>query len=251
MMCAIGRGAPLFGGGLGSIAVLAAAIGGLVIGVAEPAGAQPAPAVTAAPAASSAEMQRAERMANNPMRAILEAGKLRRRAGAEADAAAVPPATAAPAVPAAPTPGLTVDTAAAPAASVAPPRLGAIGTMAQPPSATVDPLAALPTALTLQLPQSPVTQVAAALQAPAPVQPRLLAAVDPGMPTRVLDEVGSLRSVWVEFDLRADGSVAAVEVLPPAPRSLARVLVPVLQQWRYEPLLESRKHRVELVFNAR
>ncbi|MEO5735237.1 MAG: hypothetical protein ABIN96_04125 [Rubrivivax sp.] len=241
-----------------AVAVVVAVLLGIAWG---PAGAQPAVAA-AASSASSAEMQRAERLANNPMRAILEAGKVRRRPATEASA---PSGSAAPSAAARAPSTINPAGASAQARPTFPPtvvetpppltpplsRLGAIGTIGMPATAAVDPLTAAPAAAGTAIPNAPLATAAAALRAPEPAQPRLLATVDPGMPTRIQDELGSLSSVWVDLDLRADGSVAAVQVLPPAPRSLARLLVPVLLQWRYEPLPEAQRHRLELVFTPR
>lgn len=83
----------------------------------------------------------------------------------------------------------------------------------------------------------------------AAVRPRLLTMVEPELPPRVLDQLVRNATVLIDLTIRADGSVAKVAVLPPAPRQLERALAPTLEQWKFEPLPTERVHRVELVFN--
>jgi hypothetical protein len=201
-----------------------------------------------ASAAAAAAMERAQRQAANPMRMILEASKARPK----------PPAEATPAVANATAPAARTDagasapvTARAPAAEpgvasaestisadallrhtgvVAVPALEVTGNASQ-------PLAAL---APLALPTAPVVQV----------KPQIVSMVEPVIPERVQDEVGRLGEVSVDLTIRADGSVAAVALVPPAPRQIQRYVVAALEQWRYEPLPAERMHRVLLVFNS-
>jgi predicted P-loop ATPase/GTPase len=90
------------------------------------------------------------------------------------------------------------------------------------------------------MPAAPVVQV----------KPQIVSMVEPVIPVRVQDDVGRIGEVSVDLTIRADGSVAAVTVLPPAPRQIQRFVVAALEQWRYEPLPAERVHRVQLVFNS-
>jgi TonB family protein len=74
--------------------------------------------------------------------------------------------------------------------------------------------------------------------------------VEPEVPQRVLDGMNRNTAVMVDLTIRANGSVAAVELVPPAPRQLQRYLAAALEQWRFDPLPAERVHRIELVFNA-
>ncbi len=79
---------------------------------------------------------------------------------------------------------------------------------------------------------------------------RLLTMVEPEVPQRVLDDLGRNATILVDLTLRADGSVASVDLASPAPRGLLRVLTPSLEQWKFAPLLAQRTHRIELLFNV-
>lgn len=222
-------------------------------------------------AEAAAAMERAQRLANSPLRMILEASRVRRKGGPEAApeaadasvlrrtaarAEGLAPAAVATDLPAArggeapaavPVP---VPAEATPEPAPQPPlvTLEADAALAQPlPSATAAlkadaaPQPMLPLGLTPGPLPSP--EMAALL-----VQPKLLAMAPPDSQRRMLDQAGSIVEVAVELTIRADGSVAEVSVLTPAPRALQRSVVDALMQWRYEPLPAERKHRVELVF---
>lgn len=233
-------------------------------------------------AADAAAMERARRQAAGPMRIILEAGKARRKTGeteaapapATANTRGIPPrvAAAAPAtdaaVPANPTP--VVPAAAAPAAVAAEVSAPA----ATPPTGIVTPITPSSAALENKAPSSQLPAlgsagggatvspealpVAPALPLPTPalgapaaeVRPRLSRMVEPEVPQRVLQDIAFNTAVLVDLSLRADGTVAAVNVVPPAPRQLTRIIAAALEQWRFEPLPAARVHRIELVFNA-
>lgn len=213
-------------------------------------------------AADAAAMERAKRQAAGPMRIILEASKPRRKAGeteaapapAPANTRRIPPrvAAAAPAkdatVPANPTPVL-------PAAAA----LAAVAAAASAPAVTlptgiVTPIMPGSAALTNKAPSSEVPALplpTLTLGAPAAeVRPRLSRMVEPEVPQRVLQDIAFNTAVLVDLSLRADGTVAAVNVVPPAPRQLTRIIAAALGQWRFEPLPAARVHRIELVFNA-
>jgi len=222
-------------------------------------------------AEAAAAMERAQRLANSPLRMILEASRVRRKGGPEAApeaadasvlrrtaarAEGLAPAAVATDLPAArggEAPAAVPEQAPAEATPEPVPQpplvtLEADAALAQPlPSATAAlkadaaPQPMLPLGLTPGPLPSP--EMAALL-----VQPKLLAMAPPDSQRRMLDQAGSIAEVAVELTIRADGSVAEVSVLTPAPRALQRSVVDALMQWRYEPLPAERKHRVELVF---
>ncbi len=114
--------------------------------------------------------------------------------------------------------------------------------------ATATPaLSSAPLAQPVALPFAAVPLPAAA---PAVTdRPRLLTMIEPDIPQRVLDQMGRNATVMIDLTLRADGSVAKVALLSPAPRQLERALAATLEQWKFEALPSERVHRVELVFN--
>ena len=76
------------------------------------------------------------------------------------------------------------------------------------------------------------------------------------------DQVGCVRSfsladgnrikeVFADLQLRPDGTVSEVKLLPPVPRGWQSYIVSALERWRFEPLPASRVHRVQLVFEER
>ena len=204
-------------------------------------------------------MERAQRAADSPLKAILEASRARRRVdpdgAATADVArrATPrvanaglgsnvgagaqgtAATPAPAV-ATETPVITLRTLPNEAPAQAPRRSGAIEPSAIAPLAR--PAAPLPQAELPRLPRLAETGA---------TRPELLQMVEPEVGPRLLEQL-TRAEVWVEFTIRVDGSVTGVQVLPPVPRQMISVLVAALEQWRYAPLAAPRQHRVQLVF---
>lgn len=218
------------------------------------------------PAGEGSAMERAQRLANNPLRLILEAARIRRNGNAEgadgADGGSVRRVAArtgggadgvtrddAPARAAgpAPAPGAAegadgaddirviatmpaeLPAAAAPAAA----GLTALGTVTSPANSTLSPL-----------------PVASRPSDPPDYKPRVLSMVEPNVPQPILDTL--LRTeVPVEMLVRADGSVTGVTLLPPAPRGLQRYIVDALERWRFEPMWADRTHRVVLVIGSR
>lgn len=187
------------------------------------------------PAATAAARQRAERLANNPLRAILEAGRIQRRGANEATAAAAPA-----------TPPVTV---AAPPTRPEPVEAVRTFTASVSTSAAIRPAAPLPLSSTPlgSLAVGVVPDLAGPLLAPR--QPQLMSRADPVIPPRLLAQIGEVSRVSFDLKLRADGSVAEATLVPPAPRELQGVLGPILMQWRYVPLPGPQVHRVDLVFN--
>ena len=82
-----------------------------------------------------------------------------------------------------------------------------------------------------------------------PARVKLINRVDPELGQRQLDDLGRNAVVTVDMTIRADGTVAAITLVPPTPRSIQRALVAALEQWRFEPLPSERLHRVQLLFN--
>lgn len=192
-------------------------------------------------------MERARRAAESPLRAILEAAKVK-PASPAGYAAAPPPAptaartqTAGNATAATPdqgTPPLSIRTLPTEALPAAPARSAALA------PAAVAPLrgASMPS-LAAELPRPAFMPPASAvLQAP-----RLVHMVEPEMTPRLLDQL-SRPEVAVELTIRSDGSVSDVQVQPPVPRALVPVIAAAVEQWRFAPVPAPRRHRVQLVF---
>lgn len=227
-----------------------------------PAGSASAPAKGA-----SAAMERVQRAADSPLRAILEAAKVRRRiepepTGADAEAALrratalrqvqatlpeaapvappavsaavwLPPQVAVP--PATSTVILTLPEAATP---VAPARAAGLDAAAVAPLRAASAAAALPgDAARAPLPELPATAAT----------PQLVHLVQPDVPQRLLDQLARAE-VTVEFVIGSDGRVSSIAVLPPVPRPLVPLITAAVEQWRYAPLPAARPHRVQLVF---
>lgn len=231
---------------------------------------QPAPAAPAS-APTAEAMERAKRDAANPMRVILEAGRiqLRRRVEAPAAAAApvLAPVTAPAAAPvrreatrsvAAPEPAPVETSPAVAESAVAPAPAPALAertlepapaVIAAPPPPVEVPVAA-PVVVPPQARPAPVETVVAPAPAPVPevVAPTLLNMVEPAIPQTVLSRIGTLREVTADLSLRADGSVAGVALAASTPRAAARYLTQAFEQWRFAPLPAARVHRVQLVF---
>ena len=204
--------------------------------------------------AETAAMERARRLAANPMRVILEASRVRRRADGETPppapvtggvplAAAAAAATAAPAevtpraVPApreaaAPEPAImSSDLAQARSAPASAPAL-ALETVARPVTASVPALAPM------------------AVLAPELARPTLITRVDPDPPARLLTDLAPNTVITADLTITPDGSVSQVVLVTPNTRSLGRYVTTALQQWRFAPLPGERVWRVDLVFRA-
>ncbi len=218
---------------------------------------QPARAEAAEASGPAAAMERAQRQADNPLRMILEAGRIRRRADAETPPEPAEAARATAAQRSATAPAATA--APQPVSQPAPPPVVAqpepvLATLTTDPSLT-QPLPAAAPALRAELgPRDAPTLDARPLAVPSPelatllVQPKLLEMVEPDLPPRLLADLGSLAEVNADLSLRADGSVAAVQLLTSVPPALRRRISEAMMRWRFEPLPADRQHRVQLVF---
>lgn len=198
-------------------------------------------------------MERARRAAESPLRAILEAGKVRRRidgdGATDADGASLPSV----AVPTRPlvapdTPVVTIRTLPGePAVASSADRLSPPAMAASVPELPARGPAALlarpvPEVRPLQLPRSPPWPTA-----PASQGPEMLHMVEPVAAPRALEQL-TRPEVVVEFTIGADGQVSDVQVQPPVPRALVPRIVDAVEQWRYAPSAAARRHRVQLVF---
>lgn len=205
----------------------------------------------AAADADAAAMERARRAAESPLRAILEAGKVRRRydgdGAAEVDGAPPRPVpgTIRPVV-AADSPVLTIRTLPAEPGVAA-----SAARMLDPASPTsVAELPARAPAALLTRPVPEVRQPPPLSQSPAAATtrgPELLHMVEPVATPRALEQL-TRPEVAVEFTIGADGRVSDVQVQPPVPLALVSRIVQAVEQWRYAPSAASRRHRVQLVF---
>lgn len=186
-------------------------------------------------------MERARRLAANPMRLIQEANRVRRRADPEA------PAAAGPALEAAGAPG---------APAVAPRRARTPGVavlrsdLARPRALREAPSLLAARELPSPLQPAPLDLPAGALLQADLERPLLIARVNPEVPPRVLVDIDPNTGVLAELTIRPDGSVADVAILSPTGQALARAVVPALQRWRFEPLPRQRVWRVQLLFRA-
>lgn len=186
-------------------------------------------------------MARARRLAANPMRMILEAGRVRRRAE---DPGAVVPVSAA-------IGGAAVAAADAPAArSLPPPASASESQLSSELASQQVQLAPAPglttTPSSVSLPSTALPSLPA-LAAEIP-KPTLIQRVNPEVPARLLAELPPDTLFVADLTILPDGSVGAVEPVPPVPRSVQRYVVQALQQWRFEPLPSERVWRVELQF---
>lgn len=202
-----------------------------------------------AAAASAPVSDRASRDAHNPMRVILEAGRLKVRAKPDNDAPAAvaprkdPAPTAAKAKPAAP--------AAAPAPATATAKAEAAAPSSAPeptPAAAAPPAPAPETRTVLAAP------TAAPAPAPAPARPvamlKNIRLVEPELSASVLRRLRGEVEVVVGFTVNPDGSVSDVSIFSSPNKLLDSAVVDAVRQWRYEPVEQPRLHTVQLVLRG-
>jgi Meckel syndrome type 1 protein len=211
-------------------------------------------------------MERAERLAANPMKVILQASKIRRKADPAADAAeasaarptgraaeapaAVAAVAATAALPSRDTAPLTRSISAAVTEEAQAKKMPA-SLLPAPPAAAVPAIDAAPARM------EAVPAIAKAL-APQrvplvalPVRPTLVTMVEPDIPVRLLSDSGRVNEVMADLTLRPDGSVGAVALVSPVPRSWRAYITAALERWRFEPLPDALVHRVQLVFDEK
>jgi TonB family protein len=208
-------------------------------------------------AEAAAAMQRAERIASNPMRIILQAGKINRKAAA--DDAGVPVSAVR-----APAPVLVASMASLPSAARATPEPAP---EAAPAPVVVEsvykadarmkanaPAAFAP--LSTHVASSALSVDAVSAAAPALVSvaeeaaPKLKRMVEVDVPPQVMELMRRGQEVLVKFTVATDGSVSDVSLQAPAPRQLSRYVQAAVSQWQFEPMAAARAHAVQLVFNV-
>ncbi len=221
---------------------------------------------------------RAQRDADNPLRMIIEAGKIKPRArAAESDKAARVPervqVRARSAADAAQPPGVASQRTQDALAPVAAPAAAPVAAAAAPAPAPAapEPLAAAPAApmapnlaaeSVTRVPESKVGEVivvapAAPAPAPAPVavaappEPlKVLTMVEPTLPRRLLGRVQGDIEVIVTFMVGTDGSVSQAAVQASNQPLANPTVLEAVTQWRYAPIAAARSHAVQLVMRA-
>jgi Meckel syndrome type 1 protein len=248
------------------VAWLLAAAGGTALAQSAPAPA-PAPAnkdgkdakpdAKADAKADAEAMERARRLAANPMRIILEASRVRRRDAEPAAAPIVPVVATSTAAPAA--------VVSQPAVEVAPRAVPVPVREAPPPppepaAAVISSELTQTKAATVAAPAlvaTPVARPVATSTPPLPAlatlsaefaRPQLITRVDPEPPQRLLVDLEPNTVITAELTIRPDGSVGQVSIVSPNARALGRYVVTALQQWRFAPLPSERQWRVDLLF---
>lgn len=176
-----------------------------------------------------AGLERAQRLAGNPLRAILEAGRMKRR------------------------PGETVVSESA-AVAVVVPQLLTLAAFGEPVAGLDNarqPLAHLPEAAPARpLPPLPAVSEPVTQAQPATRSPQLLRRVEPLFSPELASQLAGVDKVTAVLTLRPDGSVADAVLQEPLDRQLHSVVLRTLLQWQYDTAPAERVHRVELVFNA-
>lgn len=185
--------------------------------------------------------RRVEREANNPMRMIIEAAKIRPKARA--------PEAARPATRLAGEPGAATVAASAPAAAE-PPDVQPVA--AEPPPPAGPPESTVATVEVSAAPRSggaPEATLPAAETEPAPaaVPLKLANVVEPVTPRRLLGTLRGDVQVQVAFTVNADGSVADAAVRRSSHPAMDAAVLEAVRQWRYEPIAAARPHEVQLV----
>jgi len=198
------------------------------------------------PAAAS----RAARDADNPMRVILEASKLKVRIKPDVDDTP-PPEKRVVRAPA-PRPAAAKATASA----VEAPVVTAVASQPAPAPAPANPPAqmvakaaesmAMPTALTAP---SPIVPAPKPLALP-PVPLKLAQLVEPEVPSAVMRRMRSDVTVVIGLTVNADGSVSDVVIKSNPMKALDTAIIDAVRQWRYNPIGEPRTHAVQLVLHS-
>jgi TonB family protein len=176
--------------------------------------------------------ERTQRLADEPLRRIVEAGKLKSRSKLAEPDAPLRVATSKPAArsggnansiskPATPKPRAAAAGASAPAAQAAAP--------------------------------GPAQQELAAPAAlAAPVALPLLERVaggEPVLPEEILRQLDAAADVELEFTVNTDGSVSDVSVRSSSNPTLDPIALELVKGWRFKPIAHNRLHTVQLVFH--
>lgn len=202
------------------------------------------------PAAAS----RVARDANNPMRVILEASKLKVRIKPDVDDAP-PPEKRVVRTPVSRPAAAVVAKAAAPAVAV-PAASQVAAAAAAPVAASANPHAQMMAKAAESVPMP------SALAAPAPIVPvpkplalppvplKLAQLVEPEVPPAVMRRMRSDVNVVIGLTVNADGSVSDVVIKSNPMKALDTAIIDAVRQWRYNPIGESRTHAVQLVLHS-
>ncbi len=220
------------------------------------------PTVSAQPAAprDADAASRVAREADNPMRVIIEASKLKTRSKADGNGRDVPAAAdkraarepkATPSAALAKLPAAVVTTpqaASQPAPSTTPATSAVTATAASapPPQEVAKAAEAAPVAPVGFTPPKPQPK-----PQPLPVLPlKLVQLVEPSLSSMVVRRMRTDMEVVVGFTVNADGTVSDVAVRSSPMKALDDAVVEAVSQWRYEPIGEARTHAVQLVLRA-
>jgi TonB family protein len=208
-----------------------------------------------AAAQEAAAPSRAQRDADNPLRLIIEASKIKPRRATEPEKPARAPEriqmrarVAAPAD-AASAPAAEAPVAAVPVVAPAP--------VVATPKAEPAPVRAAPESVVREVVvNAPERELAAIASTPAvkvapPVAPlQVTTMVEPVVPRRLLDRVRGEIEVVVAFTVNTDGSVANPSVQSSSNRLINPTVLEAVAQWRYAPVAVPREHAVQLVMRA-
>jgi protein TonB len=204
------------------------------------------------PAAAS----RVARDANNPMRVILEASKLKVRIKPDVDDAPAPekrvvrtpvsrPAAAPTAVAKAAAPAVAVPAASQAAAAAVAPVAASVNPHAQMMAKAAESVP-MPSALAAPAPIVPVPKPLAL----PPVPLKLAQLVEPEVPPAVMRRMRSDVNVVIGLTVNADGSVSDVVIKSNPMKVLDTAIIDAVRQWRYNPIGEPRTHAVQLVLHS-
>jgi protein TonB len=173
-----------------------------------------------------------EREANNPLRMIIEASKIKPKAKPAEPAR--PPERAAPVVPSRP-----LASASAPAELA---RVEAPGDKVESAVATVEVDGPAERAIA---PPPPVVAEPSPAASLAPLQ--LADIVEPSLPRSLIGKLRGEILVVVGFTVRADGTVAEPVIRSTSHPQMDEAVLEAVKQWRYQPIAAPRAHEVQLV----
>jgi TonB family protein len=214
----------------------------------------------AALAQDAAALSRAQRDADNPLRMIIEASKIKPRARAsEADKAAVrEPEKVQVRARVAPADTAPLPTPAKPAAAEAPSQVNAapapespaatVATPPEPVSAPEPPRAVPESQVREVVVPAPAETRPAAAEPLAPLQ--LTNLVEPSVPRRLIGKVRGDVEVVVSFTVLPDGSVGSPAVQQSNHPLMNQTVLDAVAQWRYAPIAQARQHAVQLLMRA-
>lgn len=218
-------------------------------------------------AQDAAPTSRAQRDADNPLRLIIEAGKLKPRKAAEPEKPVRAPErvqvrarTVAEAPVAATAPGAGSEPTVAPPAPAAAPPAASAPTPApvETPPATVAPApppVPVPQAdppVEAQIPGvAPRASLATEPVIDVPLAPlRVAQMVEPVLPRRIADRVRGEVEVVVGFTVQPDGSVSDLVVQSSTHPAVNATVLAAVAQWRYGPIPAPREHAVQVLLRG-